>query len=182
LCGEGVSALSKGENMNIPYEHTTIPPERRKADIEKLLKSQGIMDIQWTSYKGESVLRFLWHVQNSKGVEKEMMFEFKPPTIPAKRRIWSANDQRTIKATVQLEATAYRLLWNLLKNKLWAIRFGLESVEKEFLSHAVVSLPNGQTTTVGENIQGVFEAVRSPALTFEAERKVVDVPTEEKKE
>lgn len=156
--------------MNIPYEHTTIQPERTKADIETLLKSHGISDIQWTTFKGETNLRFLWQV-NVKGVDKEIMFQFKPPVIQTKRRIWSASDQRTIKATVQLESTSYRLLWHYLKNKLEAVRWGLESMEKEFLSHAVVSLPNGQVTTVGENIQGVFEAVRSPALTFQPEKK-----------
>lgn len=164
--------------MTIPYEHTTIPPERSKADIETLLKSHGVTDIQWTTYKGETILRFLWRL-TVKGVEKEIMFQFKPPLIETKRRIWSSRDQRNIKATVQLESTSYRLLWHYLKNKLEAVRWGLESMEREFLSHAVVSLLNGQETTIGENIQGVFEAVRSPALTFQPEKKdesrIIDV-------
>jgi hypothetical protein len=77
---------------------------------------------------------------------------------------------------VNLEATSYRLLWHYLKNKLEAVRWGLESMEKEFLSHAVVSLPNGSTTTVGERIQDVLETVRSPALEYKANNnKIVDV-------
>lgn len=165
--------------MNIPYEHTTIPKERTKAEVEKLLNQHGITDVQWTTYQGESSLRFLWHL-TVKGVEKEIMFQFKPPIIHAKKRIWSQTDQRTIKANVQLENTAYRLLWHYLKNKLEAVRWGLESMEKEFLSHAVVALPNGRETTVGEDIQSVLEAVRSPALAYkppeeENENKIVDV-------
>jgi hypothetical protein len=166
--------------MNIPYSNTTIPPERSKADIEKLLKEHGITDMQWTNYKGDTTLRFLWQV-TVKGVQKEIMFQFTPPRIEAQKRIWSQSDQRTIKATVQLEATSYRLMWWYLKAKLEVVQYGLESLEKEFLSHAVVSLPNGKVTTVGESVESVFEAVRSPALTYQPERtqvqdeKVVDI-------
>lgn len=156
--------------MNIPYKNTTIPPERSKAEIEKLLKQHGIQDTQWTSYKGETVLRFLWQLQ-VKGVQKEIMFEFKPPVIEAKKRVMSRTDQRSIKAIVQLEATAYRLLYWYLKNKLEAVQFGLQSVEKEFLSQAVVALPNGKQTTVGESIDAVLETVRSPALTYQPEKR-----------
>lgn len=164
----------KEPKLRIPYEHTTIPPERTKADIEKLLREHGIGDVQWTTYRGESRLRFIWHL-NVKGVEKEILFEFAPPLIETKKRVWTG--MRTERISVQLEATAYRLLWNLLKNKLWSIKFGLETVEKEFLSHAVVSLPNGQSTTVGDRIQDVLETVRSPALTYESakdESKIFD--------
>ena len=156
--------------MNIPYQHTTIAPERTKADIEKLLKEHGISDVQWTTYKGDTLLRFLWHL-TIKGVEKEIMFQFTPPIIHTQKRIWSQQDQRTIKATVQLEATAYRLLFWYLKNKLDAVLYGLESMEKEFLSHAVVALPNGKEVTVGDSIEAVYEAVRSPALAYKPEAK-----------
>ena len=54
-----------------------------------------------------------------------------------------------------------------------AVQWGMETMEKEFLSHAVVSLPTGEVTTIGENIMAVFETVRSPALTYQPERKEV---------
>jgi hypothetical protein len=154
----------------IPYSDTTIPKERSKADIELLLTNHGIKDVQWTTYHGETSLRFIWHL-TVKGVEKEIMFQFTPPMIETKKRVWNQTDQRTIKATVQLENTAYRLLWHYLKNKLEAVRWGMETLEKEFLSHAVVSLPTGEVTTIGENITTVFETVRSPALTYQSEQK-----------
>jgi hypothetical protein len=162
--------MDKSKEKRIPYSDTTIPKERSKADIEKLLMDTGIQDVQWTTYHGTSSLRFLWHL-TVKGVEKEIMFQFTPPIITTQKRIWSERDQKTIKATVQLENTAYRLLWHYLKNKLEAVQWGMETIEKEFLSHAVVSLPNGQETTVGESIMGVLESVRSPALTYAPERK-----------
>lgn len=155
--------------MEIPYEHTTIAPERTKADITKLLEDYGIKDHGWMSYHGRTSLKFIWTLE-VKGVQKEIMFMFSPPEIPTHKRVWTGN--RTERVSVNLTATAYRLLWHYLKNKLEAVRWGLESMEKEFLSHAVVSLPDGSVTTVGEKIEDVYEAVRSPAL--EAPRKQND--------
>lgn len=162
----------KTQKVKIPYSNTTIPPERTKADIEKMLKEHGIEDIQWTTYKGKTVLKFLWKIQ-IQGVDKEIMFQFSPPLIPSVKRSWTG--VRYERIHVNLEATSYRLLWHYLKNKLEAVRWGLESMEKEFLSHAVVSLPNGQETTVGERIEEVYRQVSSPALGYQKEEsKIVE--------
>jgi hypothetical protein len=160
------------KEKRIPYSDTTIPKERTKADIAKLLEDHDIDDVQWTTYHGETSLRFAWKLL-VKGTQKEILFQFVPPMIEANKRVWSQTDQRSIKAHVQLENTAYRLLWHYLKNKLMAVEWGMETVEREFLSHAVVSLPDGRITTVGEDIQAVFETVRSPALTYQPETKAL---------
>jgi hypothetical protein len=154
----------------IPYSNTTISPERSKADIELLLKEHGIINIQWTTYQNKTTLKFLWKV-TIKGVEKEIMFTFSPPIIPSRKRSWTGVRYEQI--TVNLEATSYRLLWHYLKNKLEAVRWGLESMEKEFLSHAVVALPDGSTTTVGDSIEAIYETVRQPSLEFQPERKQI---------
>jgi hypothetical protein len=145
----------------IPYANTEIAPERTKAEIEKLLKQNGVEDIQWTTIKGETTLKFFWEI-TMKGEKKRILFEFKPPYIPAKRRTWQNNHYEMI--TVNLESQSFRLLWHYLKNKLDAVRWGLVSMEKEFLSQALVSLPNGTTTTIGEQITQVYDLVRQPAL------------------
>ena len=156
----------------IPYFNTTIPPERTKADIEKLLKEHNVEDIQWTTYQNTTTLRFIWKI-NVKGVYKEILFQFSPPIIPATKRVWTGT--KTERVQVQLVATAYRLLWHYLKNKLEAVRWGLESMEKEFLSHAVVALPNGKEVMVGDQINAVYEMVRSPALVYKPpEGKIVE--------
>ena len=139
-----------------------------------MLREHGIQNIAWMTYEGQTQLRFFWRI-TVKGVEKEILFEFKPPTIPSTKRSWTG--MRYERVHVNLDATAYRLLWHYLKNKLEAVRWGLESMEKEFLSHAVVALPDGSTTTVGEHIQDVLETVRSPALEYKQNDKIVDVPS-----
>lgn len=151
--------------MKIPYVSTEISPERTQIDIKKMLQENGIRDIQWTTYKGKTSLRFVWMV-NIRGVEKEILFQFVVPNITTLKRTWDQKLQRYAKTEVFLEATSYRLLWHYLRNKLEAVRWGLESMEKEFLSHAVVALPSGEQTTIGERINQVFEAVTNPALEY----------------
>jgi hypothetical protein len=165
--------------QKIPYAETEISPERTKAEIEKLLKMNGVEDIQWTTMKGETTLKFFWDI-TLKGENKRILFEFKPPYIPAKRRTWQNNKYEII--TVNLESQSFRLLWHYLKNKLDAVRWGLVSMEKEFLSQAIISLPNGTTTTVGDQITQVLDAVRQPALEQRSpqgerviEGKIIDV-------
>ena len=166
------------KQVRIPYSGTTIPPERTKADIEKMLRDYSIHDIQWTTFEGQTNLKFLWKF-TIKGVQKQVRFQFSPPPIPSTKRSWTG--MRYERVHVKLEATSYRLLWHYLKNKLEAVRWGLQSLEKEFLSQAVMSLPNGKTTTVGERIQEVYDAVSSPALEYKQtetekrEPKVIEV-------
>lgn len=161
------------KQVRIPYSNTTIPPERTKADIEKMLRDYSIHDIQWTTLEGQTNLKFLWKF-TIKGVTKQVMFQFSPPVIPSTKRSWTG--MRYERVHVNLEATSYRLLWHYLKNKLEAVRCGLQSLEKEFLSQAVMSLPNGKTTTVGERIQEVYDVVSSPALEYKrTEPKIIEV-------
>ena len=168
--------MSRKTSARIPYSNTTIPPERTKADIEKMLKDYGIKDIQWTTLEGQTNLKFLWKFTIT-GVEKQVIFQFNPPTIPSTKRSWTG--MRYERVHVNLEATSYRLLWHYLKNKLEAVRWGLQTLEREFLSQAVMQLPNGQTTTVGDRIQEVYAVVSAPALEYhKTDLKTVDAEGE----
>ena len=135
--------------QKMPYQSTKIAPEQTRSDIERLLKEFGIKDYQWTVYKGEAQLQFIWRIQVS-GVEKEILFKFKPPVMMALKRTYNTKLNRYEKINVPLEAVSYRLLWHYLKSKLEAVTWGLESVEKEFMSHIVMRLPTGEETTLGE--------------------------------
>jgi hypothetical protein len=155
----------------IPYYATKIAPETTKFDIERLLKKHGIQDIRWTTLSGQTTLEFIWKIQ-IKGVEKQIVFQFKPAQIPAVRRSWSTRSSQYEKVIVNLEAQGFRLLFHYLENKLWAVKYNLETVEKEFLSHAVVSLPDGTQSTIGEQITQVYERVSHlPALEEQPMKK-----------
>lgn len=172
----------KPKKTRIPYEGTTIPAERSKADIEMLLKTHGIKDIQWTTLKGETTLRFI-HYVNVKGVEKGIIFEFRPPQIFVTKRTYNPKTNRYEKVQFVNEPVAYRLLLWYLKAKLEAVEYGLISLEKEFMSHISLALPEG-TTTVGEVITKAIEtgSLERLALPENPEREAIDVKATEIKE
>jgi len=151
-----------------PYDSTKVTPEQTKAEIEKLLKDYGIKDIQWTTYRGETELKFIWHI-TVRGAEKEITFAFKPPIILVPRRTWNTKLSRYEKVNVPHEAMAMRLLWHYLKAKLEAISWGLETIEKEFMSHIKIALPTGQETTLGEivTLDNLQKALTQTALALE---------------
>jgi len=151
----------KTRKKKIPYINTDITPEKTQAEIKKLLEDHGIEDIQWTTYHGQTYLEFIWHLELG-GVQKEISFRFTLPTIPSTKRSWTGLRYENI--IVNLLAPAYRLLWHYLKNKLDSVEWGLETMEKEFFSHAVVALPSGEKTTIGDQIGKIYEQVSSPAL------------------
>jgi hypothetical protein len=138
------------------YSNTKIAPETTKAEIEKLLKIHGIKDIQWTTYKGQTKLQFL-HRVTVKGIEKEIAFGFIPPTILKSVRQYNLKLNRYEKINVNNEPQAFRLLFWYLKVKFEAIENGLETVEKEFMSHILLSLQDGTQSTVGEALEKAIE-------------------------
>ena len=166
----------------IPYSNTKIAPEQTKADIEKLLKEHGVKDIQWTTYQSKTTLQFIWRV-TVKGVEREIAFCFAPPNIQVGRRLYNPHAYRTEKVQMLHEPAAYRILWWYLKAKLEAVQFGLETLEKEFMSHILVSLPDGSSVTFGERLDTAIQlghvestfALPEPKKQERNEVKVIDV-------
>ena len=146
--------------MRIPYQDTTIPPEKTKGDIEALLKKAGAKAAQWTedySSGQPPTLQFIMEVE-VKGVRRKLGFKMTPPALAQRKKIRTGRGKE-FGFTVNMEASL-RLMWWYLKAKLEAVQFGLESMEKEFLSSVITSLPGGGTTTIGET---ATELIASPS-------------------
>ena len=170
----------------IPYASTKVAPEQTKAEIEKLLKEHGIKDIQWTMFEGRTTLKFLHHV-TVKGVERTIGFTFQPPIIPHMIRQYNSKTFCYEKVSINNEPVAYRLLFWYLKSKLEAVEYGLQSMEKEFMAHIMVSLPSGEESTFGEKLEQALEHSASisefQALPYEPEKSaceqkkvIIDIP------
>ena len=135
--------MRRPKQPRVPYEDTTIPPERTKADIETLLKKTGAKAAQWTEdyeFGQPPVLQFVMKLE-VKGVARTIGFKMKPPALAQTNRagVTSVNHPASL-----------RLMWWYLKAKLEAVSFGLESFEKEFLSSVLTNLPGGNVGTIGE--------------------------------
>lgn len=142
----------KARKVKIPYENTKISPEDTKAGIEKMLKKNGITDIQWTSTRGEEYLRFAVEA-TVRGVRRTIGFEIRPPTILAKKRIWNTKQSRYELINVPMWAQAWRLVFWYLETKLKAIEYGLVSVEKELMAQIMVPIGQDRYVSLGDIIE-----------------------------
>ena len=153
----------------MPYTHTQISPEETRMNIENLLEQCGIKDYQWTFYKGMKQLQFIWNIKVNDNTQKELTSRFRPPVIMALKKSFNVEHSRYEKINVPLDAVSYRMLWYYLKVKLEAIKWGMETVEKEFMSHIVMQLPNGEEIIMGEIITNnkALEALNVTNLMLE---------------
>jgi hypothetical protein len=165
----------------LPYHNTKIPASQTKMDIINLLNSLGIKDIQMTTYHGMELLKFIWTLEVN-GEKKEVHFGFSPPEILIPRKTWDRNLGRTIKVNVPDDAISWRILWHLLKNKLWGIKYGVESVEQVFMSHLMITKQNGEIKQLGEYVKELASnaSVLSQLPSPKEERKVIIVAPPEK--
>jgi len=141
-----------------PYATTGIPPEKTQFEITKMLKEFGCEAIRWTELKGElPVLEFSFEVE-IRGVLKKVGVQVKPTRIMVKK---GPTYDRKI---VSNDAQSMRLLFWWLKSKLEAVMFGLESFEREFMSHVLFRLPSGETKQLGEEMERALAEGESPTM------------------
>ena len=133
-----------------PYSSTTVDPERTQAQINKLLRDYGISKYQWTNdFDHNKVLLSMMVEAEIQGVKKEIQITIEPPTFAAKRSTWNPRLGKNEVVYAPNWAQSYRLLFYWLKAKIEAVAYGLTTIEKEFLSQVMMTLPTGEQKTVG---------------------------------
>lgn len=143
-----------------PYADTKVDAEKTQQEITQLLRKYGVSQVNWQiNYDMEQVqLDFV--IEYTKQ-EDQMMHRIavrvKPPMFAATRRIWDPKMGRYRKQDLANWAQSMRLLLYWIKAKLEAVSFGLNSVEKEFLSDIVTTLPDGSRRTIWELISKEVE-------------------------
>ena len=161
-------------NRTPPYSGTDVDAETSKAQINKLLDDYGVIGKSWQEYKGEEVLQFIVEaeIQNTR---KEIGIEVRPPVMMRRRRIYNKSRTKYKTAMARDKNQEYRLLYWWLKAKLEAVVYGLISIEREFLSHVIISGELGRTT-VGEAIEGyiVNDQLKALPAPQYGERKAVE--------
>jgi hypothetical protein len=158
----------------VPYGGTRIAPEDTQAEIKKLLKKRGILDVQLTSFQGDDVVRFV--VQRG---SRSLLFEVRPPHMKAPKRTWNRELGRYEKVEVELSAQAWRLTRDYIEAKLKAIEWGLVTVETEFLPQMVTGDGRRLGDIVQENVDHDREVLKLEAPVPEDERRYVDADYKE---
>ncbi len=138
-----------------PYSDTSANADKTQQDITQLLRKYGVSQISWhVDYELEQVqLDFVIEYQKPDDQSTHRVaVRVKPPMFAAKRLTWNPKLGKHVKVEAANWAQSMRLLYHWIKAKLEAVSFGLNSVEKEFLSDIVTTLPDGSTMTVWDMI------------------------------
>ena len=138
-----------------PYADTRVDAEKTQQDITQLLRKYGVSQINWQiDYDMEQVqLDFvIEYMKQEDQTTHRIAVRVKPPMFAATRRTWDPKLGRYKKEEMANWAQSMRLLLYWIKAKLEAVSFGLNSVEKEFLSDIITTLPDGSKMTVWDMI------------------------------
>ena len=143
-----------------PYGDTTVDADKTQSQITQLLRKYGVSQINWqVDYDMEQVvLDFV--IEYQKLGQQEMhkvLVHVKPPMFVSSHRTWNEKSGKHVKSDMANWAQSMRLLFHWIKAKLEAVSFGLNSVEKEFLSDILTKAPDGTPMTIWELRNGEVE-------------------------
>lgn len=143
-----------------PYADTEVDAEKTQQQITQLLRKYGVSQVNWNvNYDLEQVqLDFIieYTKQDDQSSHK-IAVRVRPPMFAATRRTWDSKLGKYKKEDMANWAQSMRLLFHWIKAKLEAVSFGLNSVEKEFLSDIVTTLPDGSRMTIWDMISKQME-------------------------
>jgi len=130
--------VSEVNYRKLAYYRTTVQIYKSQNDIRTVLKKFGLQGIRFTDYKDIGTIEFILLKDN-----EELAFRFKF-NFPEKEAY-----QRQV----------YRGLYNYLKNRFFAVEFGITTIEQEFLQEMILKLPDGSTPTIKEIVSGQLKGL-----------------------
>ncbi len=135
-------------------EHTEVPIDRSKGEIERILKRYGAAGFGYMTKGNQAAVMFLAH-------GKQLRFILPLPLPEDVSRTPKGRPRKGQVVNEQLERETRRR-WRALsldiKAKLEAVETGITMFEQEFLAHIV--LPNGQTVAEAV-LPGIEDAYRT---------------------
>lgn len=144
-----------------PYATTNVSADKTQQEITNLLRKYGVSQINWQiDYDMEQVvLDFIIEYQKPEDQSiHRIAVRVKPPMFATIRKTWDPKLGRYTKADMANWSQSMRLLYYWIKAKLEAVSFGLNSVEKEFLSDIITTMPDGSRLTVWDMISQQMKA------------------------
>lgn len=143
-----------------PYKDTEVNAERTQQQITELLRKYGVGQISWQiNYDLEQVqLDFvIEYMKQEDRQAHKIAVRVKPPMFASSKKTWDPKLGRYVNKDQANWAQSMRLLFYWIKAKLEAVSFGLNSVEKEFLSDILTTMPDGSRLTVWDLISTQIE-------------------------
>lgn len=128
--------------LKLPFENTTVDPERTKGEIVSLLKKFGVTDYAWKEQMGQAQLMFKTDIVYE-DKPKFLTVILNPPILAREKRVYDEEKRMMVKKVIPLYSQSYRIMLNYLKAKLTNIALGVVKFEDEFLADIAVMTPEG---------------------------------------
>lgn len=158
----------------LPKYSTELSVGRTKGDIDGLLYDMKVKKTAWIREGDQSILLFT--IEATIGGQKvDLGFKLSPTLIYVRKKVLEGGHY--VEKTVPELNASWRLFYDLLQRKLVSIRYGITSVEAEFMSNIVVPISKTETATLGELMeQGrVLPALEQRPEEPQADRTPVEV-------
>ena len=151
-----------------PYESTTVPIERSKTAIEKLLMDYGAEGVRMTTMRNGTVsVEFILETE-ANGVRRRFFCRVDTPVIERKHQEMVKEPGRYFpekKTVTERDPRAeLRMVYWYLKALTEAATYGLMSAERTFFSHILFALPDGSQSTAGELAEQAIGDGRAPTV------------------
>ena len=142
----------------MPYEDTAVDTGKTKAQIEKLLKANGVEAVRFTSLPAVALIEF--------GKRKDKASPLLAYRLTLAPRIKSSYKRYPEKALDKAERQVLRMAYWWLKAKFEAIAFGLVEFEQEMLPYMLMQNQRGDSEVVAkiffESMAGKLESQSDP--------------------
>ena len=126
----------------LPFATSTVPPEKSRNEIIKLLKDFGISDYAWAEDLGQVRLSFKVEV-DYEGEPKLWNVIINPPVLVDMRKVYDEKERMLVEKPIPNYVQSFRFLLNHLKTKLTAVACGAVKFEEEFMADIAVQTPQG---------------------------------------
>jgi len=157
-----------------PYRDTAVPADKTQIAITTLLRKYGVSQVRWESDFALDQVKLDFVIEYDKdGQLHRIAVRVIPPMFISEReeKTWDSvrgRWKRNVKEGANW-AQSMRMLYYWIKAKLEAVSFGLNSVEKEFLSDILTTLPDGSQRTIWDMVS---EQMKDQVLSLEYKGRV----------
>ena len=144
-----ISRQKDGSGKKTPYYGTKVDVEKSKTQIRDLLVKYGVSQQRWTEDLENNQVMFEFFI---KGDDRTYLVRLMPKPFVEEHKLWNSKKGKSETTEVPNWARAYRMLYAYVKAKVEAVKFGMHTIEEEFMPDIIVKNSQWQESTLADAI------------------------------